>query len=96
MRTFFKRSTPIRDAVLLILFFGLLAPMPFAVANECNYECGAGGCSAASTATGQGGCRTSYRRECEEDPESLVVRCRTIVTCETITGACGDFGPLEL
>jgi len=96
MRTFFKRSTPMRDVVLFILCFGMWAPTTFVVANECNEEWRAGGCSAAGTVTGQGGCRTSHRRECEEDPESLVVRCRTITTCETITGACGDFGPLEL
>ena len=97
MRLFFKRSTTMRDVVLVILFCGLLTLTQFAVAGECNYECNESGCSAAGgTVTGQGGCITTSRRECEEDPESLAIKCKTITTCQTITGACGDFGPPEL
>ena len=97
MREVFKRPTPMRGVVLSVLFFGLLAPTQLAVAGECSYECNEGGCSAAgATVTGQGGCKTTSRKECVEDPVSLAVKCTTIVTCETITGACGDFGRPEL
>ena len=97
MRVFFKRSTPMRDLILFILVFGLLVPTQFAVAGDCNYACNENGCSASgSFDTGQGGCITTSTRECEEDPKTLVVKCKTITTCETITGACGDFGPPEL
>ncbi len=96
MRVFFNRSTPMRGVVPSLLFFGILTPAQFAVAANCNYECNENGCSAAGTYTGQGGCMTTSTRECEEDPTSPVVKCKTIVTCETITGPCGDFGPPEL
>lgn len=97
MRVFFKRSTPLRDAALAILFFGLLVPTQIAVAGDCSYECNERGCtSAGSTVTGQGGCRTTSRKVCVDDPEKPGPVCTTTTTCDTITGACGDFGPLEM
>lgn len=50
MRVFFKRSTPMRDVILSMLFFGLLVPTQFAAA-ECNRVCD-GGCTASSMDTG--------------------------------------------
>lgn len=95
MRVFFKRSTPMRGVVLSLLFFGLLTPAQLALA-DCKYKCDENGCVSGATHTDQGGCRTTSRRECEQDPETLAEKCKTVFTCETITGACGDFGRPEL
>lgn len=89
MRVFFKRSTPMRDVILSMLFFGLLVPTQLAVA-DCNRVCD-GGCTASSMDTGQGGCKTSSRTTCVDDPEKPGVVCTTTTECETITAGCGDF-----
>lgn len=103
MRAFFKRSTPVRDAALAILFFGLLVPTQPAVGSECNAECNENGCSQGSTVTGQASCMERVDKECEIKGWMMVagflvprIVCTTTTTCETITGACGDFGPLEM
>lgn len=97
MTKFFRKSAPIRDAVLSILFFGLVMPTYVAVASDCNYVCDEGGCNPTGAFyTGQGGCTTTSRTECEREPNSPVEKCKTVTTCETFTGPCGDWGPPEL